>query len=265
MTDLLIGVRCFIRGFSLMLTPGVRSWAFIPMILSALLYVGLIWAAAEWMGPHLDDLETSLDASLPSWLDWVSAILGPLLWILYWLAALLVVTFTFVIVASVVASPFNGPLAEAAEHALTAQAPPTTSWLRILTRLPGVLIQETKKVLYAVFWSIPFLLLLFIPVAGQILWFLWNAWITALAFTDYPLDNNGFRFADMRRMLRRRHWAAYGFGAAALFTFTIPILNLFAVPASVCGATLLWIEVLRPQAVAEGWHPPPTNGQPSDS
>jgi len=241
MPEFVIGIRCFLRGFTLIFKPGIRAWAVVPVILSATIYVVLFW----WASTHASDVIAWAEAGLPSWLSW----LGSVMWVLFWVLAVVLITFTFVLVADVVSSPFNGPLAEATERTLTGENPPTLSLARMVVRLPRILIQEMKKLLYAMVFSIPFLLLFLVPAVNAVapvLWFFWSAWVLALAYTDYTLDNNGFLFRDMRRLLYRHRLATWGFGAAASIAFTIPVLNILAVPSAVCGGTVLWIEVLKP-------------------
>jgi len=238
MAGFVFGVRCLLRGFGLMWMPELRRWALMPMLLSVAVYVGLFWMAAG----RIDSWVESAAESLPGWLSW----LADVLWFVLWCLAILLMTFTFAITASLVASPFNGPLAARTERVLTGRLPPGAGG-GVLMGLPRLVSQETGKLLYAVVGSIPFLLLFLVPVVdlvAPVLWFLWSGWVTALAFTDYALDANGLHFRDMRRLLGRRRGAAWGFGAATLFALTIPGLNIIAVPAAVCGGTVLWVEGL---------------------
>jgi CysZ protein len=240
MSDLFRGAGFFLQGLRLMWRPGVRPWALAPLVVSGLLYAGLLWFASE----HVEAWVGSLVGALPEWLravEWVLLILA-------WAAAIGVVAFTFVLVVSVVAAPFNGPLAAATERSLTSSSPSGVPWYRSVFGIPGMVIQETRKVLYALLWSVPFLMLFLIPVvnvAAPILWFLFNAWVVALAFTDYAMDNNGLPFREMRRLLRSRLSLSMGFGSAAFLALTIPVLNLLAVPAAVCGGTALWASCFR--------------------
>jgi len=236
------GVNCFLRGFGLMFRPGIRRWSIPPVLLSALLYGLLFW----WASGYAEDAARQVEDALPSWLSWLSA----LVWLLFWIAAFLLMTFTFVVIAGVVASPFNGPLAEATERLLSGRGPPPSTLGRTLILLPRTLMQELKKLLYALVFSVPFLILFLIPVvnlAAPILWFLWGAWVAALAYTDYAMDNNGMLFHEMRRLLGRHRSAALGFGSVAVVVFSVPVLNFLAVPAAVCGGAVLWTEKLRPE------------------
>jgi CysZ protein len=49
----------------------------------------------------------------------------------------------------------------------------------------------------------------------------------------------------MRLTLKQKQGKAYGFGLLVALVTSIPILNLFVVPVSVCGATAMWVEQFK--------------------
>lgn len=233
----LTGAGYYWRGQPLIFRRGVRSYAFVPILLALLVFAGFVWAGAWW----LDELLLWTEARVPSWLDWLEW----LAWPLFVAIAILVVVFGFVVVANLLAAPFNGTLSEVVEARLTGRAPPSLPWLTMMKRLPHTMVQETRKLLYYVLWAIPFLLLSCVFVVGAPLWFLFGAWMLALEFGDYPMDNHGVPFPEMRRRLRRRPWHALGFGSMTALAFLVPGLNLIAMPTAVAGATIFWIEELQ--------------------
>lgn len=54
------------------------------------------------------------------------------------------------------------------------------------------------------------------------------------------------RFKDQRLFLKRRRFSTYGFGGGIMLMMAIPILNFFAMPTAVAGATAWWVERLKP-------------------
>ena len=241
--DAFRGATYFWRGLDLLRKPKIRLHAFMPIALSAVVFGALAWLGVS----QLEPVVAAAESTVPDWLSWV----GTVLWVLFALAFILVTAFCFVIVASLIACPFNGLLAEAVERHLSGREPPSLSVWKTLLRLPGTLVQETKKLLYFVFWAIPFLLFFLIPpvnVAAPILWVVFSSWMLALEMTDYPMDNGGLAFGEMRRRLRTRVGTALGFGAMTFFVATIPIVNLIAIPAGVAGATVFWVRELREAA-----------------
>ena len=65
------------------------------------------------------------------------------------------------------------------------------------------------------------------------------------------MGNHNVVFAEQKRLLSRRRGLALGFGGAVMIMSSIPVINFFAMPVAVAGATLLWTEQLNPDSVAE--------------
>jgi CysZ protein len=239
MEDAFKGAACFLRGLSLLGRPRIRRYALAPFLVSAVVFAALAWFTAT----RFTDLVDFLLAQVPAWLQWIEW----LLWIVFTLLAGGLVFFTFVLVVGIVGAPFHSYLAEAVEEHLTGTRAPAAPFTRAVLQLPGTMLDELKKVFYALLLAIPFLLLFLVPVvniAAPVLWFLFCAWITAFSYADYTMSNHGLKLADIRRMLRRRRFLALGFGSVAFLALMTPILNLLAVPAAVCGGAVLWVEEL---------------------
>jgi CysZ protein len=233
------GATFMLDGLSLLTRPGLKRYVLGPLLINILVFGGAIWygvsrfrAAVDWM-----------DQQLPAWLQW----LDWLLWPLFVLALLIIVFYSFTLVANLIAAPFNSLLAEKAEALLTgAPVSETIDYGRLLKELPQTLWDEIKKVLYAVLWSIPFLILAFtIPVVGPLIWFAFTGWMLAVQYSDYPMGNHGLLFRDQRACLRKRRLLALGFGGAAAGLTMIPIVNFVVMPAAVVGATVMWVKGLR--------------------
>ena len=61
----------------------------------------------------------------------------------------------------------------------------------------------------------------------------------ALQYLDVPLANRGMMFKDVKAECERQRLVSLGFGAGVLIVASIPLLNLFVVPAAVAGATAM--------------------------
>ena len=119
---------------------------------------------------------------------------------------------------------------------------------QVLTTLLPALLDEVRKLLYALLWAIPFFVLsLVLPLIGPLLWFLFSAWILALEYLDYPMGNQGLGAREIRRRLRGRPVLSLGFGAATLGLTMIPLVNFIAMPSAVAGATALWVKEFETQ------------------
>ena len=234
------GAAYLLQGIRLIGRPGLRRFVVVPLLVNVVVFSAGIATGVAWF----EGFVTALQARVPGWLHWLDWILWPL----FVLLLLAVVFYGFGLVANLIAAPFNSLLAEQTERLLTGRPPSSqeTLW-RLLKDLVPTLIDELKKILYAIVLAIPFLFLLFVPLVGPLLWFLYTAWIAAVQYSDYPLGNHGLKFKAMRRRLRERRLVSLGFGAAVAGMGMVPLLNFIVMPAAVAGATALW---LREQAVS---------------
>ncbi len=229
------GARYVHTGARLLSHPGVRPYVLIPLCISALLFTGGLWLLWDWLS-HL------MQWLLPTWLSWLQY----LIWPIVALAALMILYFGFSLVANLIGAPFNGWLAEAVARALGSGLPATaTRWGELPLEMLKAFLSELRKLGYILLLSIPFLLLLWVPVVGVVLWFLFTAWLLAYNYADYPMSLNGLDFAAQRQWLKQNHWLCLGFGAGALLLSLLPIINFIAMPAAVAGATAMYLDQSR--------------------
>ncbi len=237
----LTGAAGLLRGAKLIATPGLRRFVIIPVSINILVFALSIWVLVQQFTPIVEKWITYL----PGWLAWLEW----LFWLIFALAAILVVFYTFALLANLLASPFNGLLAEAVEKHLTGQPlPPGGSILSALKETPSALIDEVRKLGYFLLRAIPLLILFWIPLlnlAAPVLWVLFSAWMMAVEYCDYPMGNHGLRFGEQRQRLGQRRMLSFGFGGATLLATMIPLVNFLVMPAAVAGATALWVEQLR--------------------
>ncbi|MBZ0070173.1 MAG: sulfate transporter CysZ [Thiohalobacteraceae bacterium] len=243
MQDLFKGAAYLLEGFRLVRAPGLRRFVIVPLLVNSLLFAGLIFVALQ----GFEQLMAYLLGFLPDWLQWLQY----LLWPLFALSALLLLTYSFTLVANLIAAPFNGVLAEAVEKHLTGQATEETGgWRAIVMDIPRSLWSELQKLGYFALRALPLLLLFVIPginFAAPLLWMLFSAWMLALEYADYPMDNHGLKFREQRPRLRARPLLTLGFGLAVLGLTLVPIVNFLIMPAAVAGATALWTRELQGQ------------------
>ncbi len=227
----LTGAGYLITGTKLVLRPGLRRYVLAPLLINSALFSGAIYFGAGWVFDFSQNL-------LPGWLDFLAFILVPLFLAL----AAVVMFFSFVLVANLIASPFNGLLAEAVEYRLTGRELPPASLRRLLSEIGRTLASELKKLGYILLFLVPLLLLFFIPLIGPLLWAAFGAWMLAISYVDYPLANHGLIFPDQRALLRSRRWLSLGFGLAVMTAMAIPVINFFVMPCAVAGATALCLD-----------------------
>lgn len=246
---MLSGSRYFLDGFRLIGLPGLRRYVVMPLVLNILIFLGLIWFAADEFG----DLLNWLLAKLPDWMDW----LRWLLWPLFALLSALIMFYSFTLVANLIGAPFNGLLSARVEQHLTGKLPPEGArglWVEMAEAIVG----ELRKLGYFLIWALAAagasLILMFIPVLNAgipVLWFVIGAWFLALEYADYPLGNRSLSFPEQRVRLRARSGTALSFGAVATLATMVPILNFFVMPAAVAGATAWWVAEDAKASLAE--------------
>ena len=241
MNEFLKGFGYMLEGLRLIRVAGLRRFVLVPLLVNTALFTGLMFAAVSGFEQLLDYLL----GFLPAWLHWLQY----LLWPLFAVSVLLMLVYSFTLMANLIAAPFNGVLAEAVEKHLTGQAlEQTGNWRALIKDIVPSLWSEVQKLGYFALRALPLLLLFVIPginLAAPILWAVFSAWMLALEYADYPLGNHGMKFRDQRPRLRERRLLSLGFGLAVLGLMLIPIVNFVAMPAAVAGATALWVRELR--------------------
>ena len=240
------GAHYLLEGLRLIRQPGLRRYVAIPLLISTTVFAGAIFGISHW----LDILINVLLGYLPSWLDW----LRYLLWPLFAIAGVLIIFYSFSIITNLIAAPFNGMLAEAVEQHLTGQPIDTGGWKALMKDLLPSFASELRKLLYFIVRAIPLGLLFLIPginLAAPFLWALFSAWMLTIEYLDYPMANHLLHFSAQKRLLRQRKLLSYGFGGSSLLMTMIPVVNFFAMPVSVAGATAMWVGELKVNAPAQ--------------
>lgn len=232
----------FLQGFSLIQTKGLRRFVFIPLAVNLILFAGALY----FLFGQIDSSIVWLVNLIPDWLGWVKNALSYIIWPLAVISILLIFALIFGTLANWIAAPFNGLLAEKVERHLTGQSLGDDGVLDVLKDIPRTLSRELSKLGYYLPRAAGFLLLFFIlPVFGQILWFLFTAWMMAIQYCDYPFDNHKVAFNEMRRTLHQSRGNCFSFGITVSLFSMIPVVNFLVMPVAICGATAMWVEDLR--------------------
>jgi CysZ protein len=236
------GVNYLVRGARMLTHPSLRLFVVIPLLVNIVIFGSLIWVTFSYLG----GLMASLLAVIPAWLEFIEWILWPLIG----LTVGLITGYAFTAVALIIASPFNGLLAEKAEELATGRPVDALEGLgAALMAVPRGILREIAKLLYYVPMALLVLLVSFIPglnALAPVLWFLLGAWMMSIQYVDYPMDNHRLGFRDVKEAVRRRRLSSMGFGGAVALCSGIPLVNFFVMPSAVVGATLLWCEELAP-------------------
>ncbi|BDX06001.1 sulfate transporter CysZ [Planctobacterium marinum] len=236
------GLDYFFQGFDLISRPGVRLFVIVPLIINVLLF----GAAFYYLFGQIDPLVQQVTDWVPSWLDWLKEGLAYIIWPLAVLIILLFSAFIFGTLANWIAAPFNGLLSERIELMLTGQPISDDGFTDLIKDIPRTLAREVVKLGYYLPRAILFLLMFFLlPLIGQVIWFLFTAWMMAVQYCDYPFDNHKVPFKKMRLQLANDKPNAFMFGITVTFFSMIPIVNFVVMPVAICGATAMWVDKYR--------------------
>lgn len=239
--DITTGTRALARSFSLLNQPGIRMYVIVPFLINLLLFGALIWYGYGQFQIFIGWLMSFV----PGFLGFIESIL----WLIFVVLAALIVFFVFTPVANIVAAPFNALMSEKIEAHLTGRPPASDiSFTQMALDAIG---SQLRKLVYIMLWSVGLLLVSFIPVVNLIspvLWIVFGSWLLSLEYFDYPMGNHDLVFAEQKRSLARRRGLSLGFGGGIMIMTSVPIVNFFAMPVGVAGATLLWVEQFQGSA-----------------
>ena len=241
----LFAARCLWEGLELALSPQCRAHVIVPIIVNVILlsaggaaaYLGV----RHWIFGWTD--------TLPGFLSWLG-------WILAAIAALLIIFLCFWFfsaVATIIASPFYGLLADRAEMAICGTQSEDMGFAGVVRDIPRCLKRELRKQLFFLPRALLCLLVTIVPVLNVISpvpWFLLGSWMGCLQYADYAYDNHKVPFAQMRADLASSKMATFSFGAAVALLTAVPVLNLVIPPAAVCAGTRYYVELRRGGAAA---------------
>jgi len=236
------GVSYFFRALPLLTQPGIKTYVIIPLIINIIIFSIGIYFGFTYFGEYMDRfLDTS---NMWSWVAAIVEWIKPLLYVIFGLALLVLIFYTFSILANIIAAPFNAILAEATEKHLTGKSIDDTGGLKqVMKELVPTILMELRKLIYMILWSIPFLIMLFvIPIIGPIIWFLFTAWMMSLEYMDYPMGNHKISFEKQRSLQRKSRMLSLGFGGITMGASMIPIVNFIVMPTAVIAAAIIWVE-----------------------
>jgi CysZ protein len=188
-------------------------------------------------------LDHAFFASQNRWMGFLGWLLGVILW----LALFGLVLFSFVPMATLIASPFNDILSEKVERiyaGLTVRE--RFSW-RDMARAIAIGLHASLRLTLATLLLLGCALLLHvIPAIGSVLATALSAAITirflSLQFTAYSMDRRFYSYAQRRDFLRRHRARTLGLGTMAFLVMMVPVVNALFIPISAIAGTLLFCD-----------------------
>lgn len=239
------GAAYFFDGFSLILTKGLKRFVLVPLVINILLFSIAFYFLLDYIQASVDYLVNIV----PEWMGFIKDALAYILWPIAVITVLLIFALLFGTLANWIAAPFNGLLCEKVERHLTGASLGNEGILDAIKDTPRMFSREISKFGYFIPRALGFLLIFFlVPVIGQVVWFLFSAWMMAVQYVDYPFDNHKAEFRFTRDSLRLDKSRAFSFGILVnVFSF-IPVVNFVVMPVAICGATSLYVDHYRHRA-----------------
>ena len=244
-------VNLLTDGLKIALSKECRLYVIVPIIFNFLLLTSVGLYLYFNLTSFVNEATNGL---LPDWLSFLAPIVEPLLACL--LAALIIFLsfYFFSTLATLIASPFYGLLADRVEKLLNNTQSEDLGFKGIIKDSPRIIKRELKKQLF--FWPRALLccLISIIPLVNAVsplCWFLLSAWMSCLQYTDYAYDNHKISFMTMRQDLAANKLATVFLGGFIAIGMMIPIINLLLPPAAVCAGTKYYLMVQKHYAVTK--------------
>jgi CysZ protein len=154
-----------------------------------------------------------------------------------------IVNWTFVILLSLIASPFNDLLSSRIEKLLAGEDLPnfSSSLKGVFDNFFHTVINELKKIFFIVTLSIVALLFGYIPFLTPISVFV-TVLLLAVSYVDYSWARNNIPFHECRADVRK-NVLSYTFGGGMFMVIiAIPLLNIIVPSLATSYFTVLWVK-----------------------
>ena len=221
------------KSIFILLKPELRRYVIIPLAINITLFSATIYFAYSQFSSWMNSL-------LPSWLDWLNWLIMPL----FTVTILILVFYTFTIIANIIAAPFNSLLSAKYEQLVRGEIE-TDNNETIIQLITRTLSAEFKKLTYIILWFIPLLIITIIPVLNLIspfLWIIFAIWMLSLEYFDYPMGNHNHYFPEVKQTAHQQKSMTLGLGSGLFILTSIPFVNFIAIPAGVIAATKVYID-----------------------
>ncbi len=218
--------------------PSLLKYIFFPFLINVVVFAsGFLYFLSK-----LDRLLTFI----PKTDGWYFGVLFYVVAVILALTFVIIAFYAFTVIGNIIASPFNSALSEKTESLMNSSASPSASGvIAVFKDVVHSVGTEIKRLLYFLFWLIPLLLINFIPVIGQALYFaamlFYTCYALTFSFMDYSLDRRYRSFRQKNKIIFSDKSMMAGFGIICFMIGLIPIVNLFLIPLCVIGATMMYV------------------------
>ncbi|MCF8057956.1 MAG: EI24 domain-containing protein [Bacteriovoracaceae bacterium] len=213
-------------------------FSFIPILIGALVYFVF---GSYLYGDLLDKGRAFIEQSVSTggWSQFFFWLLAGILTIGFYF----LLSWTFVLVVSGLASPFNDIISNRVERILVGETPEVVgaSFTRLFKRLSQTLSNEFKKIIFIIILNILAFAVSFVGILAPIS-VLISSLLMAVSFLDYSWSRKNMTFTECLSDLRGSFFSYGLMGGGFLILITIPIFNLFMLPFGVVYFTVLHVK-----------------------
>lgn len=204
----------------------------INLVVFSILFAGVLYFYGDW----LTGIVTPGEA-------WYWSLLYGALIVLTALVFVLLMFFTFSIVGSIIAAPFNDMLSQQTEEIFfeTSLDEPF-SWEVFWRDIGNTIVEQVQRLAFLLTIWLLVLPTLIIPLVGQIIVACVTFLLLAFEYLDLPLSRRRLKFREKRRILWKHKFGMLGFGTACGLLLAIPFINVLSIPLSVIAGTLFYCE-----------------------
>lgn len=226
-------------------------WKYVlfPMIINTILLIISLTLVFIYLGDVTEYIRTKLgfqykeyDVTTLAAKIWITNTFVGLIGIIIGTILFIFFGLLFFMLTQIIASPFYDALSERVEEKFTAQKVVEMTVWQSLKNIPRVVLTELKKTTILLMIPIVLLILMVVPVIGNISYIICTAVFTSTSygasFVDYIQARKNQTFDSRSGFVKNNFSLLLGFGLPVF----IPFLNLFINPFMVTGGTILYLE-----------------------
>lgn len=208
----------------------LRMCSLVPIFLGILFYLFLgyrMWGWVQginqyWLGKLIG-------------LSFLSSVFTGIASLFLGVTAYFLISWTFVIFVSLVASPFNDYMSGRVEFLLRKKETPAFEWKKIVK----IIFNELKKVFFILFFSFIAFIFTYIPYLTPLGYF-FTSILLAVSFLDYNWSRHFYNLLQCYQDFKK-DFLTYLLPAVIMFPlFSIPLLNLLLLPFATVYFAVLW-------------------------
>lgn len=215
---------------------GLKRYIAIPLGINTVIFSIFLYSAVTWLPDIIGSWLPESDGRLIQMAYYFLFALSLTL-------LLLVSVIFFSIIGNIIASPFTDILTLKTEEVVLGIPPVETGFTpQDFLKMITAMMEELKRIGFAVAIFILLLPLNFLPFIGQTLYLFLDSLVLAiflgLEFFSYSLDRRNYSFKQKLRFVKQRFFQVMGLGISAWILLLIPVINFCVLPLAAVGATL---------------------------